>query len=159
MPSQARREKISLRAFLFRRGVPGIASPAYPCGQGGDQTAAHLFAECTDPKSRAMRATGFSTKGEVWEGLSDHRKAPGMARASIGSGRLLQFSVFIELRLQESTAAEEESAWVRRLLPGQERRRRPIRSAAHGTAYPDNILRIGRSLQGFLSGKHGFPCP
>ena len=84
---QARTERIGLRAFLFRRGVPGIASPACPCGQG-DQTAAHLFAECTDPKSRAMRAMGFSTKDEVWKGLSDHRKAPGMARILISSGWL-----------------------------------------------------------------------
>ena len=31
---QARTENIGLRAFLFRRGVPGIASPTCPCGQG-----------------------------------------------------------------------------------------------------------------------------
>ena len=35
------------------------------------------LAECTDAKSWAMRAMGFSTKGEVWDGLGDHRKAPG----------------------------------------------------------------------------------
>ena len=80
MPGQ----KIGLRAFLFRRGVPGIASPACRCDQG-DQTAAHLFAECTDAKSRAMQAMGFSTKGKVWEGLSDHKKAPGMARVFIST--------------------------------------------------------------------------
>ena len=86
-------EKIGLRAFLFRRGVSGIASPACP----------HLFAECTDAKSRAMRAIGFSTKGEVWEGLSDYKKAPGMARALISSGWLPQFRVFNEIRLQDGT--------------------------------------------------------
>ena len=81
---QARTEKIGLRAFLFRRGVPGIASPACPCGQG-DHTAAHLFAGCADIKSRAIRAMGFSTIGDVGEGLSDRRKAPGMARALMNS--------------------------------------------------------------------------
>ena len=126
---QARTEKIRLRAFLFRLGIPGIASPACPCRQG-DQTAAHLFAECTDIKSRAMRAMGFSTVGEVWEGLSDHRKAPGMARALVKSGWLPQFRVFNEIRLHDGTAAEEESAWARRLLPGQARRRGRRRNPA-----------------------------
>ena len=55
---QGRTEKIGLRTFLFRSGVPGITSPACPCVQG-DQTAAHLFAECTDAKPGAMRAMSF----------------------------------------------------------------------------------------------------
>ena len=51
----------------------------------------------------------FSTKGEVWEGARD-----GMVRALTGSGWLPQFN---ELRLQDGTAAEEESTWARRLSP------------------------------------------
>ena len=62
MVCRARAEKIGLRVFVFWRAVPGIASPACPCGQG-DQTAARLLAECTDAKSRAMRAMGFFNKG------------------------------------------------------------------------------------------------
>ena len=58
-----------------------------------------------------MRAMSFlTTKGEVWEGLSDYKKAPGMAHALINSGWLLYFRVFNEIRLHDGTAAEEESA-------------------------------------------------
>ena len=73
-----------------------------------------------------MRTMGFSTKGDVAQGLSDYKKAPGMARALINSGWLLQFRVFNELRQEditateeETTAAKEESAWARRLPPGR----------------------------------------
>ena len=79
------------------------------CGQG-DQTAAHLFAECTDAKSRAMRTMGFVTNGDVAKGLSDFKKAPWMARALINSGWLPQFRVFNELRQEDTTPTEEESA-------------------------------------------------
>ena len=75
-----------------------------------------------------MRTMGFLTKGDVAKGLSDYKKAPGMARALINSGWLPQFRVFNELRQEgitateeETTAAEEESAWAWR----QGRRRNP----------------------------------
>ena len=58
----------------------------------------------------------FVTKGDVAKGLSDYKKAPGMARALINSGWLPQFRVFNELRQEDTTAAEEESAWARRRL-------------------------------------------
>ena len=84
-----------------------------------------------------MRTMGFTTKGEVWKGLSDYKKAPGMARALINSGWLPQYKVFNELRLEdimvaeeESTVAEEESAWARRLPPGQARRQGRRRNPA-----------------------------
>ena len=63
-----------------------------------------------------MRIIGFLTKSDVAKGLSDYKKAPGMARALINSGWLPQFRVYNELRLEEfteaeaTTAAEEESA-------------------------------------------------
>ena len=59
-PCQARTEKIGLPGFLFRRKVPEATSPACPCGRG-DQTAAHLFAECTDRRSRSLRAFVYTT--------------------------------------------------------------------------------------------------
>ena len=73
----------------------------------------------------------FLTQGAVAKGLSDYKKAPEMARALISSGWLPQFRVYNGLRLEEfievqaNTAAreEEESAWARRLPPGQARRK------------------------------------
>ena len=69
-----------------------------------------------------MRTMGFLTRGDVAKkGLSDYKKAPGMARAPINSGWLPQVRVFNELSPEditateeETTAAKEESAWARR---------------------------------------------
>ena len=93
----------------------------FSCSQG-DQTAAHVFAECTDAESRAMQTMGFVTKGDVVKGLSDFKKAPEMARALINSSWLPQLSVFNKLRQEDTTATEEESAWAQHLPPGQARR-------------------------------------
>ena len=67
---------------------------------------------------------GFHTKEEVWEGLSDCKRAPAMARALVSSGWIPQFKVFNELRQQDETTAERESAWARRPPREQARRRR-----------------------------------
>ena len=106
---QARTEKIGLRAFSYRGGVPGAATPASPCVLG-DQTAAHLFTECADEKSRPMRAMGFTIREEVWDGLSDYKRAPAMARTFTNGGWLPQFWVFNELRQHEDMVTGEESA-------------------------------------------------
>ena len=134
---QACTEKIGLHTFLFRRGVPGIASPTCSCGKG-DQTVAHLFAECMDPKSRIMQTMNFSTPGAVMKNLSDYKKALEMARALISSCWLPQFRVYNKLRLEEFIEAEatttageeEESAWARCLPPGQARRQGRRRNPA-----------------------------
>ena len=72
---QARTEKIGLRGFLFRRGVPGVVSPACLCG----------------------RAFGYIIKEEVHRGLSHHDTASDMALPLVQSGWLPQFRVFNEL--------------------------------------------------------------
>ena len=114
-----------------------------------DQTAAHLFAECTDAKTRAMRAMSSSTKGQVWEGLGDHRKAPGMAQFLILAAgcRNLEYLLSHGYKIARQ---------LRRKAP--RRAASPLGRHGAGAAYPDNTLRIGRSLHGFLSGRHGFPC-
>ena len=83
-----------------------------------------------DTAMRSLCDFRFSTKGEVWEELENYKKAPGMARALINSGWLPQFRVFNEIQLHGGTAAEEESAWQRRLSPGQARRRGRRRNPA-----------------------------
>ena len=83
--------------------------PKHVRAGAGDQTAAHLFAECADEKSRAMRGLGTFTKEEVWNGLSDYKKSPAMARALVSGGRLPQFRAFNKLRQLDNTAAEGES--------------------------------------------------
>lgn len=120
---QARTEKIGLRAFLFKRGVPGITTPVCPCGQG-PQTAAHLFVSCTDVRSEKMRALGYNTEKDVYHGLSHVDTAPSMARALTQSGWLPQFRVFNQLWRQDNSASDKEHAWARRPPPPAARRRR-----------------------------------
>ena len=110
---QAWTEKIGLRAFLFKRGVPGITTPVCPCGQG-PQTAAHLFVSCTDVRSEKMRALGYNTEKDVYHGLSHVDTAPSMARALTQSGWLPQFRVFNQLWRQDNSASDKEYAWARR---------------------------------------------
>ena len=93
---QARTEKIDLQAFLLQRKVPGVVSPSCPCWRG-DQTAAHLFAECVDGRSRMLRAFGYVTKEGLYRGLSHHGTAPDMAHVLVQSGWLPQLRVFSEL--------------------------------------------------------------
>ena len=55
---QARMEKIGSQAFLYRWRVSYrklYTTPICPCGKG-DQTAVHLFVECTDERFRDLRA-------------------------------------------------------------------------------------------------------
>ena len=95
--------------------------PAFPV------TAAHLFAECVDIRSRRLRAFGYTIKEEVHRGLSHHDTAPDMARALVQSGWLPQFRVFNELQYASSTAEDNRYAWARRPppQPAQRRRRAP----------------------------------
>ena len=113
---QARTEKIGLRAFLYRCKVPEINTPTCPCGLG-DQTAAHLFSECTNTRSQNLRALGYGSAAEVHHGLSHYKTAPGMARALAYSGWLPQFKVFNELRHVDTIPLIRTHAWSRRLPP------------------------------------------
>ena len=106
---QARTEKIGLRAFLFKKKVPDVTTPICPCGRG-PQTAAHLFTECTDDKSQALRALGYTSKEAVYRGLSHSDTAPRMARTLVQSGWLPQFRTFNQLRRQETSASNTEHA-------------------------------------------------
>ena len=120
---QARTEKIGLGAFLHRCRVPEITTPICPCGLG-NQTAAHLFFECTDTRSQSLRELGYSSAAAVYRGLSHHEMAPDMARALAHSEWLPQFRVFNKLRHAAATPADKTNAWSRRLPPSQPERRR-----------------------------------
>ena len=45
--TQIRTGKVGLRAFLFERKVPEVATPRCPCGDA-PETAAHLVLDCRD---------------------------------------------------------------------------------------------------------------
>ena len=123
---QARTEKIGLRAFLFKRKVPGVVTPTCQCGRGA-QTAAHLFYECADSRSQPLRALGYTSAEGIGRGLSHPDTAPVLARALVQSGWLPQFRVFNQLRQQDEEEAHQEHAWSRRPPPlaGPGRRRAP----------------------------------
>jgi len=45
--TQIRTGKVSLRAFLFKRKVPEVATPRCSCGEA-PETATHLILDCRD---------------------------------------------------------------------------------------------------------------
>ena len=124
------RRKSSCEDFCFDEGCPGLFPRLiHTCGRG-DQTAAHLFAECMDNRSRGLRAFGYTTKEEVHRGLSHHDTAPDVARALVQSGWLPQFRVFNELQCASSTTEGNSHAWARRPPPPQPARVTKNRGAA-----------------------------
>ena len=119
---QARTEKVGLQRFLFRCNVPGVVSPACPCGRG-DQIAAYLFTKCTDVRSRGLRAFAYATEKRRIQGLSHHDTAPDMARGLTQSGWLPQFRVFNSLHRAGLAAEDDSYAWACRPSPQPTRRR------------------------------------
>ena len=55
--TQARSGKIGLRAFLFERKVPGVATPLCDCGES-QETVRHLLQGCTShPEAEQLHET------------------------------------------------------------------------------------------------------
>jgi len=121
---QARTGKIGLREFLFHQQVPDIRTPICQCG-GGPQTAEHLFVDCSDPRSTALRAMGYRSVEQVWEALSSPKTAKVLARALVKSGWLEEYRLFLKLDSQEALEAIRAGITTR---PPPERHKRKRRS-------------------------------
>ena len=101
--AQMRTGKIGLAAFLYYRKVPGQLAPVCNCGRG-HQTLGHLFFQCVDPRSRRLKALGYTTEQEVREALSRPEPAMEMAQCLLRSGWLREFQLSERIRESEDTA-------------------------------------------------------
>ena len=96
--TQARTGAIGLRAFLFRRGVPEVATPLCRCGEA-PETAFHVVAECEQlesargPLRDALAPRALRTRRDLASLLEDRRTARIVARWLVSSGRLPEFTL------------------------------------------------------------------
>jgi hypothetical protein len=113
---QIRTGKVGLRAFLFRRKVPGIESPnCLHCPT--PETAFHVIVECpAEEESRAALAEALGedllwwTPTRLREAYHNPSQAILIARWLIRSGRLPEYRLALEYAAREQESAWEEGA-------------------------------------------------
>ena len=118
----SRKGKIGLRAFLFQRHVPTIATPICPCGEG-PQTVEHLLTNCVDERSRRLQTFGYTTEAAARAGLVDLEISKSIARALLESGWLTEYRLSQEFWHQECIEAAQVG-WTYRPPPQRAKRRR-----------------------------------
>lgn len=104
--TQIRTGKVGLRAFLFERRVPEVATPRCPCGEA-PETAAHLILDCRqlDQQRQALRQAlyprALRTFRDFAAATAEGKSARVLIRWLLSTGRFPQF------RLAERYLAEE----------------------------------------------------
>ena len=100
---QARTGDIGLREFLFRRKVPGVATPLCQCGQGRE-TVEHLAVWCPDPPRPRPWEPDIRSRRDLHaalQGVGPNRRLAGMVvRWLMSSGRLPEYSLALRLELE-----------------------------------------------------------
>ena len=130
-------------------GAPSSVSRPQPVRAGKATRSPPTYSRHVRMSSPGQRGPWvFQRRAKYGKNLATTARRQRWRRFLINSGWLPQFRVFNEIQLHDGTRAEEESAWARRLSPGQARR--PLTLTTH--------FGIEGPLQGFLSGRHGFPC-
>lgn len=90
---QMRTGKIGLRAFLFGRGVPDIATPICRCGQGRE-TAAHVAAYCPEENTnRRSLPFAMRTHQDFSMAVRDPEKTALLVRWFMKTQRLREYRV------------------------------------------------------------------
>jgi hypothetical protein len=104
--TQIRTGKVGLRAFLFERKVPEVATPRCPCGEA-PETAAHLVLDCRqldhqrDDLQQLLHPTTLRTYRDFAAATTKGKSAGKLVRWLLSTGRLPEF------RLAERYRAEE----------------------------------------------------
>jgi hypothetical protein len=105
--TQIRTGRVGLRAFLFERRVPEVATPRCPCGEA-PETAAHLVLDCQqlDQQRQALQQAlyprALRTFRDFAAATEKGKSARVLIRWLLSTGRFPQF------RLAERYLAEEE---------------------------------------------------
>jgi hypothetical protein len=114
--TQIRTGKVGLRAFLFERKVPEVATPQCPCGEA-PETAAYLVLDCHDlaPQREDLRQLMFPralrTYRDFTAATAKKKSARILVRWLLSTGR------FPEFRLAERYRVEADQE-VRQRLAG-----------------------------------------
>ena len=94
---QMRTGKIGLRAFLFGRGVPDVATPVCRCGQGRE-TAVHVAAYCPDEESNRRRLPfAMRTQRDFTMAVRDPKRAAILTRWFMRIRRLREYEVAVRI--------------------------------------------------------------
>jgi hypothetical protein len=108
--TQIRTGKVGLRAFLFERKVPDVASPRCPCGEA-PETAAHLALDCRDlvqqreELRRLIAPKAMRTYRDFATATAKKKSARTLVRWLLSTGR------FPEFRLAERYRAEADQEY------------------------------------------------
>jgi hypothetical protein len=89
--------KIGLRAFLFDRGVPDVATPVCRCGQSRE-TAVHVAAYCPDEETNRRRLPfAMRTQGDFTMAVRDPKRAAIFTRWFMRIRRLREYEVAMRI--------------------------------------------------------------
>jgi hypothetical protein len=107
--TQIRTGKVGLRAFLFERKVPEVATPRCPCGEA-PETAAHLALDCRDlaqqreELSRLLSPKPWRTYRDFVSATAKKKSAQTLVRWLLSTGRFPEFRLAERYRVE---AAQE----------------------------------------------------
>jgi hypothetical protein len=110
--TQIRTGKVGLRAFLFERKVPDIATPRCPCGDA-PETTAHLVLDCQDLTQqreelrRLMAPKAMRTYRDFASATTRENTAHKLVRWLLSTGRFPEFRLAEQYRAAAVQATEE----------------------------------------------------
>jgi hypothetical protein len=112
--TQIRTGKVGLRAFLFERKVPEVATPRCPCGEA-PETAAHLALDCRDLAQqreelrRLLSPKPWRTYRDFVSATAKKKSAQTLVRWLLSTGRFPEFRLAERYRVE---AAQEYAEWA-----------------------------------------------
>jgi hypothetical protein len=110
---QIRTGKVGLRAFLFARKVPEVATPHCRCGDA-PETPQHLVLDCVEltearrQLQQRLWPQAICTYPDFVEATADPRTAPTIVQWLLATGRFPEFRLAVELSSPDRAEDKEE---------------------------------------------------
>jgi hypothetical protein len=117
--TQIRTGKVGLRAFLFERKVPDVATPRCSCGEA-PETAAHLVLDCPqleyqrDNLRQSLHPIPLSTYRDFAAATAKGKSASKLVRWLLSTGRFPEFRLAERYKVEEAPRVNQ---YIRPLLP------------------------------------------